>query len=352
MIEPARKTYKQLTLMEDAMLIHRIMRAPEKRIYKIDIGNIPPNEVDAYMQRVIQQMKKTPYIDQKTGQYNLRFNMANMMEDVYLPVRGGNTGTEIDTMSGMEFGGIDDVEYLKHRMFAALKIPKAFLGYEEGVEGKATYSQGFTEEDLVDFDLSLTNSSTIHEQEKIELWQSKLDLIESIKTGRVVSEEWAYKNILNMTEEEMNEQQRGVVQDRKRYFRHNELENGNDPVKSGEAVATDWALQHGSMPPEGEEGGFAPQPDDASDLWQEKNEPGQGRPKEGAKYGTQKSARGRDAVAKEERRRDRKLKNNKSLRKFEGKERRKMAVNIFDELGKKNKQTTLLNEENILNDDI
>jgi len=384
MIEPARKTYKQLTLMEDAMLIHRIMRAPEKRIYKIDIGNIPPNEVDSYMQRVINQMKKTPYLDPKTGQYNLRFNMSNMMEDVYLPVRGGNTGTEIDTMSGMEFGGIEDVEYLKHRMFAALKIPKAFLGYEEGVEGKATlaaqdvrfartierlqrifiseltkiamvhlYSQGFTESDMVDFELALTNSSTIHEQEKIELWQTKLDLIESIKTGRIISEEWAYKNILNMTEEEMNEQQRGVVQDRKRYFRHNELENGNDPVKSGEAVATDWALQHGSMPPEGEEGGFAPQPDDASDLWSEKNEPGQGRPKEGPKYGTQKSARGRDAVAKEERKRDRKLKNNKKLRKFEGKQRRKMAINIFDEMEKASKnKTTLLNEENIINDEI
>ena len=78
MIEPARKTYKQLTLMEDAMLIHRIMRAPEKRIYKIDIGNIPPNEVDTYMQRVINQMKKTPYIDPTTGQYNLRFNMSNL----------------------------------------------------------------------------------------------------------------------------------------------------------------------------------------------------------------------------------------------------------------------------------
>ena len=77
-----------------------------------------------------------------------------------------------------------------------------------------------------------------------------------------------------MTDEEMNEQQRGVVQDRKRYFRHNELENGNDPVKSGESIATDWALQHGSMPPEDTEGGFTPQPDDASDLWQEKNEPG------------------------------------------------------------------------------
>tara|TARA_R110001592_G_scaffold51696_5_gene158842 strand:- start:2971 stop:4836 length:1866 start_codon:yes stop_codon:yes gene_type:complete len=390
MIEPARKTYKQLTLMEDAMLIHRIMRAPEKRVYKIDIGNIPPAEVDTYMQRVIQQMKKTPYLDPKTGQYNLRFNMANMMEDVYLPVRGGNTGTEIDTMSGMEFGGIEDVEYLKHRMFAALKIPKAFLGYEEGVEGKATlaaqdvrfartieriqrifvseltkiamvhlYSQGFTSEELVDFSLELTCSSTIHEQEKIELWSQKLDLISSIKDGRIISEEWAYKNILNMSEEEMQEQQRGVVQDRKRYFRHNEIEGGNDPVKSGEAKSTEWALQMGAQPPSGEEGGFDAQPQNTDDLWSEspedvqENKPGQGRPKEGPKPGTQKSARGRDPLAKEERKRDSKLKNNKGDRKFEGKQRRSMAINIFDELGKKNKnKSSLLNEENILKDDI
>jgi hypothetical protein len=388
MIEPARKTYKQLTLMEDAMLIHRIMRAPEKRIYKIDIGNIPPNEVDTYMQRVINQMKKTPYVDPKTGQYNLRFNINNMMEDVYLPVRGGNSGTEIDTMSGMEFGGIDDVDYLKHRMFAALKIPKAFLGYEEGVEGKATlaaqdvrfartieriqrifvseltkiamvhlYSQGFTEEDMVDFELSLTNSSTIHEQEKIELWSQKLDLINSIKDGRVISEEWAYKNILNMTDEEMQEQQRGVVQDRKRYFRHNELEGGNDPVKSGEAKSTEWALQMGAQPPAGAEGGFDPEPDSTDDLWSEENKvaenkPGQGRPKEGPKYGTQKSARGRDAVAKEERKRDSKLKNNKGQRRYMKREnRRKMAVNIFNDM-KKTKKASLLNEENLLEGDI
>jgi len=390
MIEPARKTYKQLTLMEDAMLIHRIMRAPEKRIYKIDIGNIPPNEVDTYMQRVINQMKKTPYIDPKTGQYNLKFNMSNMLEDVYLPVRGGNSGTEIDTMSGMEFGGIDDVEYLKARMFAALKIPKAFLGYEEGVEGKATlaaqdvrfartieriqrifiseltkiamvhlYSQGFTEEELVDFDLSLTNSSTIHEQEKIELWSQKLGLIDSIKSGRVISEEWAYKNILDMTTEEMREQQKGVQQDRKREFLHNELEAGNNPIKSKVAVSTDWALQQGSQPPAGEEGGFEPDLPDTDDLWgeeefglEEKNKPGQGRPKEGPKYGTQKSARGRDAIAKEERKRDSKLKNNKGKRQFMKREdKRAMAVNIFDDM-EKTKKSKLLNEENILDSDI
>jgi len=389
MIESARKTYKQLTLMEDAMLIHRIMRAPEKRIYKIDIGNIPPNEVDTYMQRVVNQMKKTPYIDPATGQYNLKFNMSNMMEDVYLPVRGGSSGTEIDTMSGMEFGGIDDIEYLKHRMFAALKIPKAFLGYEEGVEGKATlaaqdvrfartieriqrifiseltkiamvhlYSQGFTEEELVDFDLALTNSSTIHEQEKVELWSQKLDLISSIKDGRIISEEWAYKNILNMSDEEMKEQQRGVVQDRKRYFRHNEIEGGNDPVKSGEAKSTEWALQMGAQAPSGEEGGFDAEPQDATGLWGEseedvnENKPGQGRPKEGPKHGTQKSARGRDPVAKEERKRDAKLKNNKGERRFMKQEaKRALAVNIFSEFSKKS-ESSLLNEENLIEGDI
>jgi len=133
MLEPARKVWKQLTLMEDAMMIHRIMRAPEKRIFKVDIGNIPPNEVDGFMQKIVNQMKKTPFMDDKTGDYNLKFNLMNMLEDYYLPVRGGQSGTEIDTLSGMEFTGIDDIEYLRNRMMAALKVPKSFLGYEEGL---------------------------------------------------------------------------------------------------------------------------------------------------------------------------------------------------------------------------
>ena len=138
LLEGARKTWKQLTLMEDAMMIHRIMRAPEKRIFKIDIGNIPPGEVDTYMGSIIDQMKKVPFVDETTGEYNLKFNLQNMLEDYYLPVRGGQSGTEIDSLSGMEFGGIDDIEYLKNRMLAALKVPKAFIGFEDGVEGKAT----------------------------------------------------------------------------------------------------------------------------------------------------------------------------------------------------------------------
>ena len=125
--------------MEDAMLIHRMMRAPEKRVFKVDIGNIPPNEVDNFMQQIINKMKKTPVIDQATGDYNLKYNMESITEDYFLPVRGGDSGTSIDTLSGLSNdGAIDDVEYLKNKMMAALKIPKAFLGYDENVGSKAT----------------------------------------------------------------------------------------------------------------------------------------------------------------------------------------------------------------------
>ena len=82
-VEGGRKIWKQLVLMEDAMLIHRMMRAPEKRIFKVDIGNIPPSEVDNFMQQIINKMKKIPVIDQKTGEYNLKYNMESITEDYY-----------------------------------------------------------------------------------------------------------------------------------------------------------------------------------------------------------------------------------------------------------------------------
>ena len=128
MLEGARKVWKQLTLMEDAMLIHRIMRAPEKRIFKLDIGNIPPNEVENFMQQIINKMKKIPVIDQNTGDYNLRYNMESVTEDYYLPVRGGDSGTEIETLPGLaNDGAIDDIEYLRNKMMAALKYQRHFL---------------------------------------------------------------------------------------------------------------------------------------------------------------------------------------------------------------------------------
>lgn len=266
MIEPARKVWKQLTLMEDAMLIHRIMRAPEKRIFKIDVGNIPPNEVDAYMQRIMNQMKKTPYMDPQTGDYNLKFNMMNMLEDYYLPVRGGQSGTEIDTLAGMEFTGIDDLEYLRNKMMAALKVPKAFLGYEEGISGKATlaaedvrfartieriqriviselhkiaivhlYSQGYENAELIDFELSMTSPSTIYEQEKLTLYNTKVELAKSMIDGKLMSRDWIYENIFNFTPAEIFDIEAGVIEDQKETFRMAKIaEEGEDPAEKFE----------------------------------------------------------------------------------------------------------------------
>lgn len=123
-------------MMEDAMLIHRILRAPQRRVYYVDTGGIPPNEIPAYMEKLKSQTSRTPYVDPKSGEYNLRYNMMNVNEDFYVPTRGDKSGTKIDTLPGLEYNAIEDVIYLRDKMLAAVKVPKAFLGYEADVEGK------------------------------------------------------------------------------------------------------------------------------------------------------------------------------------------------------------------------
>jgi len=271
MLEGARKVWKQLTLMEDAMLIHRIMRAPEKRIFKLDIGNIPPNEVENFMQQIINKMKKVPVMDTKTGDYNLRYNIESTTEDYFLPVRGGDSGTQIETLNGLaNDGAIDDIEYLRNKMMAALKIPKAFLGYEEGVGSKATlaaedvrfartierlqkiicaelekiaivhlYTQGFDDAELINFDLELTNPSMIHQQEKLELLTQQTDIANSLMENKIMSREWIYDNIYDLNDKDKKDVFDGIIEDTKQKFRFEQIETeGNDPAQSGESVGT------------------------------------------------------------------------------------------------------------------
>ena len=269
-IEPARKIYKQLTLMEDAMLIHRIMRAPEKRMFYINVGSIPPNEVEQFMQKTINNIKKTPYVDQQTGQYNLKFNMQNMMEDFYLPVRGGDTSTRIETTKGLEYDGTNDIEYLRDKMFAALKVPKAYFGFEKDLTGKATlaaedirfartveriqriveseltkiglvhlYSQGFDKESLVNFEIKLTTPSIIYEQEKIALWKEKVDLATQMQSTKLFSSDYIYDTLFDISEDKYNEMRELIREDAKRDFRISQIENeGNDPVSTGMSFGT------------------------------------------------------------------------------------------------------------------
>ena len=269
-IEPARKIYKQMTLMEDAMLIHRIMRAPEKRMFYINVGAIPPNEVEQFMQKTINSIKKTPYVDPQTGEYNLKFNMMNMMEDFYLPVRGGDTSTKIETTKGLEYDGIKDVEYLRDKMFAALKVPKAYFGFEKDLTGKATlaaedirfartveriqriveseltkialvhlYSQGFRGESLTNFEIKLSTASIIFEQEKVALLKEKIDLARQMQETKLFSSDYIYDYIFNLSEDKYNEMRDLVREDAKRGFRLSQIENeGNDPVVTGESYGT------------------------------------------------------------------------------------------------------------------
>jgi hypothetical protein len=324
MVEGGRKTWKQLSLMEDAMLIHRIMRAPEKRVFKIDIGNIPPNEVDNYMQQIINKMKKAPVVEKESGDYNLRYNMQNITEDFFVPVRGGDSGTQIDSLPGLTYEAVEDIEYLRNKLMASLKIPKAFLGYEEQVGSKATlaaedvrfartieriqriiiseltkiaivhlYVQGYTDADLVNFDLGLTNPSTIYEQEKIELWSSKTQLASSMLQDGIVSTDWIYRNIFGFTEEEIKHEDEGIVFDVKQKFRRAQIESeGNDPAKTGESQGTPSDLAMGRTGHELEDEGGAP----------EGGQPGAGRPNEGPHYGKDGSARGRDPLGKHDKR--------------------------------------------------
>ena len=321
-LEPARKVFKQLILMEDAMLIHRIMRAPEKRIFYMNVGGIPPNEIDSFMQKTVNQMKKTPYVDQETGDYNLKFNIQNMTEDFYIPVRGNDSSTKIETTKGLDYDGTTDIEYLKNRMLAALKIPKAFLGYDENLEGKSTlaamdirfartverlqrtivselqkialvhlYTQGFTDTDLVDFELSLTGPSIVFEQEKTELYKSKVELANSILDKKVLSTDFVYKNVFNLSESEMEHERNRSLDDAAHIFRTNQIENeGNDPIESGESYGTPHDLA----------GMYATKRDkgikDVPDGYDE-NEPG--RPKNKlSNFGTDQSNFSRDPLGK------------------------------------------------------
>jgi hypothetical protein len=368
-IEPARKVWKQITLMEDAMLIHRIMRAPDKRLFKIDIGNIPPNEVDAYMEGMINRIKKIPFVDPETGQYNLKYNMMNLLEDFYFPVRGGESATSIENISGIQYDSIPDIEYLKARLLGALKIPKAFLGFEEDISGKSTlaaqdfrfartveriqriivselykiaivhlYSQGFDDESLVDFELNLTVGSTVYDKERAELYATKVTLAGDMMEKKLFSRQWIYENLFNMTEDQYLKEQERMVQDYKIQFRLEQIKTeGNDPVKTGMSFGTPHDLAALYKGNSGVPKGYDEKAPEGG--W-----PGAGRPEEPGTYGTHEHPLGWDPIGR---------KSNRHVSESHTKLIEDMKSDALKQtLGKKTKknQSTLLSEANILKD--
>ena len=246
-LEPARRIWRQLILLEDAMMVFRIVRAPARRAFYIDVGNVPPEEIPNYMEQAQASLKKSSVIDRTTGRVDLRYNPLSIDEDYFIPVRGGESGTKIDEVGGQQITGeTTDVEYIQKKLFAALKVPKAYLGYEEGLGSKATLSQqdirfartiariqrtvlaemnklaiihlycnGYSGEDLLDFDISLSTPSTIAQLQKLELIEKRFSTAGTVAgVANATDRRWLQKNILRLSDEEIESIRRGLKQDK------------------------------------------------------------------------------------------------------------------------------------------
>jgi len=247
LVEPARRIWKQLNLIEDAMLVYRIQRAPERRIFYIDVGNISANDVPSFMQKAKDILKRSPLVD-SSGNVDLRYNVHSQEEDYFLATRGRDSGTRIETLKGAEnLGDIDDVRYVQSNLIAALGIPRAYLTFEEQLQGKTTLSQedirfaktinriqkfavselnkiamihlyalGYTDvEDLTDFKLLLTNPSTVNEQMKLELMNTRFATYTTAIQSVGMDRKTAQRKILRLTDDEIKEINLGVYKDTK-----------------------------------------------------------------------------------------------------------------------------------------
>lgn len=244
-LEPARRIWRQLTLLEDAMMAYRIVRAPDRRVFYIDVGNIAPEDMEQMMLKVQSQMKRNMIVDPNTGRVDLRYNPMSIDEDYFIPVRG-TSNTKIDTLNGGNFvGDIDDVKYLRDKLFSALKIPQSYLSKGEGTqEDKSTLAQkdirfartvqrlqrviiaelekigiihlftlGYRNEDLLKFSLSLNNPSKISELQELEHWKTKFEVASQAKEG-FFSKRWISENIFNLSEHDFKKLQREIYYDK------------------------------------------------------------------------------------------------------------------------------------------
>jgi hypothetical protein len=237
-LEKVRRIWKQLLLAEDAMLVYRVVRAPERRVFKVYVGNIDDKDVESYVQKVANKFKRTQTADNETGQVDLRYNTLAVDQDYFIPVRDMNASSPIETLEGASnLDQIADIQYIQRKMVTALRVPKPILGFEDAQgEGKNLalmdirfartinriqqamiqelnkiaiihlYILGF-EEELNNFQLMLTNPSTQGEMLKIEQWKEKVllykDLVTAVDGIAPTSHTWAKQNIFNFSNDEI-----------------------------------------------------------------------------------------------------------------------------------------------------
>lgn len=244
-LEQARRIFRQLTLAEDAMMGYRVIRATERKVFYVDVAGIAPEDVEQLMQKVITESKRNQVIDPQTGRVDMRYNPLSLEDDIYIPVRGADSGTRIESLPGGEFVGvIDDIKYLKDKLFAAIKIPQSYLiRGEGGEEEKGTlaqkdirfartiqrlqksltselmkiavvhlYTLGYRGEDLLSFEIHLNNPSKLAEQQELEHWRTRFDILSGAPES-IVSHRWLSKNILNISDEDFLRSRQEILYD-------------------------------------------------------------------------------------------------------------------------------------------
>jgi hypothetical protein len=281
MLEPARRIWRQLILIEDAMLVYRIVRSPERRVFKIDVGNIPPDQVEAQIEKVKSTLKRQQIVDPMSGRVDLRYNPLSVDEDYFIPIRGDRS-SDISTLAGGQFtGDIDDVQYIQNKLFAALKIPKAYLAYADGEGSKATLAQmdvrfartieriqkfiiaemnkiaiahlillGYDVADVTKFELKLANASHIAEQQFLEIWRARLEIAGQAQQG-IFDRVFIWKNIFKLSDDEIDRIREGKKIDK---LEDLFIQQVRLPDEYGGAQQPQPGME-GGMPPGGPGGG-------------------------------------------------------------------------------------------------
>lgn len=235
----ARRHFRMLALMEDMMLIYRLERSMERRVYKIYVGSLDDEDIPGFVEQIANQFKRTPIVDPLTGQLDLRKNILCAADDIFIPVRDQNAQNPIDTLAGAKnLDAIDDIKYIQKKVCAALRIPQSFLNFEEATgDGKNLalmdvrfartinrYQQAFLmeltkiatihlfllgfEDDLTNFNLTMNNPSTQSEQLELENLQKKVSIIRDMVSDPgqgipVSSLQRALKMVMKMSDKEI-----------------------------------------------------------------------------------------------------------------------------------------------------
>jgi len=239
LLESARRPWRMLTMIEDSMLLYRLVRSPERRVFYVDVSAIAPNDIPSYMEGVKEAMRGTSVIEHEEGKQDFRYNPFSALDDYFMPVRQ-NTGTKIESLAGASDNtAVDDVQYILNKLIAALMVPRAYLTYDEAISSKSTLAQedirfsrtiatlqkimvaelnklamihlfalGFSGEDLINFELGFSNPSTVAVQQKLALMTARIELAgkawELGKETGMVSIPYIQKEILGFRPDQMN----------------------------------------------------------------------------------------------------------------------------------------------------